>query len=364
MTDQAERHRTAARGHRAGAGLLSRPIGNTAFLGVVAAVFLAAFAGTLALPHDPQLRYQSFNGTIFDRLGWVWDRIAHDDTPIDVIVVGSSRSARGVNAAAVEAALADLGRPGLHVANISEPAAGMDIRLTKLRDAFAHHPEIRLVVLGVVEALPRDGHQAFGDLADAGEILTAPWILNRNQPANLAALPYRQLELAVAGLVPEAFGYRAGFDPAAYPGPTPDHRDFNDGDWAAREAAQRARPVDHATALAVESNQRRREITPPVLPDALAWAEFGVSRHYLRAIVDLAAEHGAKVAFLFLPFYDGYDAPVDAAWLDRLGPLWNARFLKNDPANYFDAAHASGAGIALVTPWLAAQIDTALETSQ
>ena len=52
----------------------------------------------------------------------------------------------------------------------------------KIRLALEHHPEIRLIVLGVVEALPRDGHQAFGDLATPAEVLSAPWIVNRTLP--------------------------------------------------------------------------------------------------------------------------------------------------------------------------------------
>lgn len=103
------------------------------FLGLTGVVFVAAYLVTMLLPHDPYIRYQSFKDTIFDRLGWVYERLVFDPTPIDVLVVGSSRSARGANATLLEEALAARGRD-LHVANISEPAAGMDIRLTKIRD--------------------------------------------------------------------------------------------------------------------------------------------------------------------------------------------------------------------------------------
>jgi len=330
-------------------------------LGTVAAVFAACCALATALPHDPYIRYQSFDDTIFDRLGWIYDRLHHDATPIDVLFIGSSRTARGANAAAIENALADLGRPGLHVANISLPASGLDIRLTKLREALRAHPEIRLVVLGMVEALPRDGHQAFGDLATAGEVLGAPWIVNRRLPGNLAALPYRQMELALASRLPAAFGYRTAFDPAAYIGPTPDHRRFNRPGWG--EITQESPPdtsAAHADAMTRESRMRRRQITPPVLPAALSDIEFGVSRSYLHRIARLLEDEGIEMAFVFLPFYGGYAEPLDADWLAGLAPVWSASFLTDDPVNYSDAAHASGQGIGRLAPWFAQQIDATL----
>lgn len=332
------------------------------FLGTVAVVFVACWALAAALPHDPYIRYQSFKGTIFDRLSWVFDRLHHDDTPIDVLFIGSSRVARGANAAQIEDALDDLGRPGLHVANISLPASGLDIRLTKLREALRASPEIRLVVLDMVEALPRDGHQAFGDLATAGEVLSAPWIVNRTLPGNLVSLPYRQMELALASRMPAAFGYRTAFDPAAYPGPTPDHRRFQDSNWS--EITQESPPdtsAAHAEAMDRESRMRRRQITPAVLPAALSDIEFGVSRTYLRRIARLLEAEGIDLAFAFLPFYGGYAEPMDADWLTGVAPVWAASFLMDDPVNYSDAAHASGQGIALLSPWFAQKIDAALK---
>ncbi|WP_193143383.1 hypothetical protein [Meridianimarinicoccus sp. MJW13] len=339
-------------------GWLSRPLGLGRFLGLVAAVFLGAFALTLALPHDPYIRYQSFKGTIFDRLGWVYERLAYDDTPIDVLVIGSSRTARGANVEQLEAALAERG-VSAHVANVSIPASGFDWRLTVLREALKHHPEIKLVIWELVEVFPRDGHQTFGDLARPGELLSSPWLVNRTLPVNLAALPYRQMELGLASLLPEAFGYAKDFDPAGYLGPAPDHRGFNDPGWSVDAEARQTSALDHALAIAADSAQRREEITWPVpaIPDAL---EFGVSRAYLRDLDRLAETHGFETAFLFLPFYDGYGDAHEAEWVQQFGDYWAARFLATDPENYVDAAHGSSLGIARLTPWLADRIARSL----
>jgi len=325
------------------------------FLGAVAATFVALYAATVFLPQDPYIRYQSFKGTIFERLGWSYERLAYDPTPIDVLIVGSSRTARGANMAYLEKALAERGQT-LHVANVSIPASGFDWRLSVIREALKHHPEIKLVVWELVEVFPRDGHQAFGDLARPAEILSAPWLINRTLPENLAALPYRQLELALASRLPEVFGYRRDFDPARYAGTTPDHRVFNDPNWTPSNEAEQLRSLDHAQAVAKDSAQRRHEITWPVLPEALGGIEFGISRHYVNDLVKLSQEHHFDLAFLFLPFYDGYPDALEADWVAQRGAYWNADFLMQDPANYIDAAHTSQIGIEKITPWLAGRI--------
>lgn len=339
---------------------MNRPINMGRFFGITMAVFFIAYVAAVALPHAAYIRYQAFNDTIFQRLAWVYERLTYDATPIDVLVVGSSRSARGVNVELVEGALAGLG-DDLVLANISEPASGLDIRLTKIRHALETHPEIKLIVLGVVEALPRDGHQAFRDLATPGEIATAPWAINRNLPEILAYLPYRQMELSLATLVPDAFGYQSEFDPERYLGRSPDHRLFGTPDWTAQTERLVTETPEHTVALTADSKVRRWQITPPILPDALQWAEFGVSRHYVREIAELAEANGTKLAFLFLPFFGGYDAPMDADWISQYGPIWNADFLKVDSENYADTAHASQTGVERVAPWIADKIDAYLK---
>lgn len=339
--------------------MILRPLPLNRFLALVAVVFALAWAGSLALPHDSYIRYQSFEGTIFDRLTWVYERIHFDETPIDVAFIGSSRSASGAIAPYLEAELAARGHD-LRVVNFSIPASGLDVRDTIVRDLLARK-KVRLIVLGVVEALPRDGHQAFGDLGTAGEILTSPLIVNRNLPRNLLRLPVRQITLAMATAAPGAFGYRRVFDQGTYRGASIDVRPY--GGWTlARDEALRADP-SHARTMAAEARDRRREITPPLLPDALAWVEFGVSRSYVRRIAAAAASHDAEVAFLFMPFFEGFDAPRESAWFERFGPVWAASFVKDNASNFRDAAHVSDSGARLVTPWLADRVLEALEST-
>jgi len=329
---------------------LFRPLSIRSTLVVMVLTVLACFAGTVALPHDPYIRYQAMSGTIFERVRWIYERINFDDTPIDIAFIGSSRTARGVISTDLEARLAGEGVDA-KIVNFSIPASGLDIRLTLARELLEHHtPPPKLLVISMVEQFPREGHQAFGDLATAGDVLRSPWIVNRNLPGNLLRLPIRQMQLWAATLLPDAFGYSARFYPATYPGSTIDPRIFNPG----REEGPKS--AAEIAALEKESRFRRRSLTRPILPENLAWIEFGIPRTYIRRIAELAEAKGTRLAFLYLPFYGGYPEPFEKAWLEQYGPVLSADFLLSDPRLYNDVAHSSGTGADLITGWLAREL--------
>jgi len=318
-----------------------------------------ALTALINLPHLTYIRYQGFNDTIFARTKWIYERIAYDERPIDILIIGSSRSARGMKAADIEKALKERGLY-LRVENISLPSSGFDSRIVLLEEALAHHPEIKRGIWGLVEAFPRDGHQIFADVAPAPMILRSPWIINRNLPQNLARLPYRQLELSVATFLPEVFGRQHIFQPAHYVGTTPDLKLFNNPAWTAdAELAQITAPT-HTDELSKKSKRRKREITWPIYPASLSWMEFGVSQFYIKQLAHLSETHDFQIAFSFLPFFDGFDAPIEEEWLMPYGPVWKASFLKDNPGHYADAAHASILGMELISPWLADHISSSI----
>lgn len=325
-----------------------------AYLGALVAGLVVLTVGSVFLPHDPYIRWQSFAGTMFERTKYQYERIHFDEQPIDVVFIGSSRTAAGVSPPLLEAELAKRGMP-LEVFDLSLPAAGMDIRVAQAREVLTARPEVKLLVFSVVEALPRDGHQAFADLASAREIVSSPVLINRNLPASLVKLPMRQMKLAAASLVPGAFGYQAGFRPGAYPGP----------DWDAVDGVELAPGYDltsaqHREALAAESAQRKLEITPPLLPEDLAWLEFGVSRASIEEVMALAKRNGTEVVFMFLPFYQGYEEPRDAAWLRERSDLWIPGWMREEPSFYGDAAHGTDLLRRPLSAWLADRITARL----
>jgi hypothetical protein len=334
---------------------MARPLSLGHFALVALAALVLGFVATISLPHDPYIRYQAFQGTIFERLRWFYERIHFDDAPVDVLILGASRENAAFAPPLVDAALKARGMDA-NFANLSLAAAGMDIRLSVL-DELLTAKKPKLVLVSVTEQLPRDGHQAFGDLATTGEILTSPVFINRNWPKHVLRLPFRQIMLTVKSAVPETFGLDPQFVPEKYAGTLPRLTPVEiHGGRVPRSYLLALPPDAHRDMIAREAARRKREITRPILPTALADAEFGVSRRTLERIIARAKEHGADVAFLFLPFYDGYERPLDADWLEARAPLWTTNHYMYDAGNFSDAGHVRDVAKPGMADWLADRI--------
>lgn len=326
------------------------------FLAVVFLTFAALFALALALPVNPYIRFQNLDDTIYFRAKWIYERIHFDPTPIDVVILGSSRAGAGAYPTLIEPALQARGTPA-HVVNFSLPSSGFDLRETIVQELFKEKAP-KLLIFDVAEAFPRDGHDAFGELAPVSEILNSPFLVNRNLPKNILRLPIREISLSMMTLMPEAYGKQAAFSPTSYSGTVVNPRDMLNFE----DNLEILDTAEHAEKLAAQAKIRRRSLTPPLLPDSLSWIEFGVSQSYINRIVSLAEEHGTKVVFLFMPFYTGPGEPLESKWLQQRHPLWNADFMKNDPRNYEDSAHSAASPRVkeMLTNWFSEKISAEL----
>lgn len=320
-------------------------------------IMLASFAGlcaaTLLLPHDPYIRYQQLLPTIQFRAVWGYERTMLDPTPIDVAVIGNSRLQAAVSGPELERELSRrLGRP-VRVANLSMPQEGRNAHYVIARRLLEHHPEVRLIILSAIEQMPREGHPAFRNMADARDIVTAPVLISRDYFPDLAYLPFRQMSLFIQTRFPDAFGVRKTLDRAQYDGPQYDSTysfDTPTGNHVDRDT------IHTAAELLPDATARAQSITPPVLPKGAADFEFPVERHYTRKIADLARAHGTGIAFLYVPIFH-YPLPLgEAAFYQPLGPVMTASFVSPDPSLYSDYGHLNRRGATRLSAWLAAQL--------
>lgn len=337
--------------------MLDRMLSIRASLALIAAGFVALSVAAISLPHDPYIRWQSLKGTMFESMGYFYERLHNDPAPIDVVIIGSSRSQVGINAPLLEANLKAQGHP-LRVLNMSVAAAGMDLRVVEAREAFRARPEIKLLVIPVVEALPRDGHQAFASLATLADIADSPWLINRNLPATWLGLPMRQMSLFAATQAPEAFGYKPAFDLTRYPGTAVSNKSMPG--WQPQLPAHPAGTPDHRKDLDEETVIRSKDATPPILPASMADLEFGVSRESVRQLAEIAKAHDAKLVFLFQPYYKGLKGTSERAWLEQFGPVWSYLAHMDDPDYFRDAGHPSDKALIELNRWMAGQIAAAL----
>ena len=167
-------------------------------------VAVAALAGSLAIPHDPYIRWQDMRSEAWARLGWIYERIHFDETPVDIAFIGTSHTMNGVDGAAVRAALAAAGGTCRHVVNLAFPSYGRNMHWLIARELLEHR-KVGTLVLEVFENESRKAHPFFNAVADVSDVLQAPLLINLNYLSDLAQLPARQA-LGV-GSMAHAWGY-------------------------------------------------------------------------------------------------------------------------------------------------------------
>jgi hypothetical protein len=314
---------------------------------IILAVALGCSILASLLPDNPYQRWQLLDGTIHANTRWIYERCHFDPTPIDVVFLGPSRIMAGVNAPRLGQALAARGLPS-NVVNFSLPETGRDINLAVAKELFANkRPE--LLVIGVIEKPSRFGHRAFKYVAEPNMIVDPGYLGDANYFSDLVYLPFRQMRLFAAGLLPGGLRLAREFNLAHYKGSSidttgnvvlPDGR-VKDGENPA-SASELARGVNK-----LEAGEH-----PPVLPGSLADLEFGDERHNVTQIAELAREHGARVAFLFLPYYTGPSVLQEAQFYDQYGPTLNAAFLASHAEWFADYGHLTRKGAKILTDWL------------
>ncbi len=320
---------------------------------IILAVFLALCVGAALLPHDRYIRYQQLSQTLQFRLEWNYDRIHHDPTPIDLALIGVSRTQAAVSGPRVSQILSErLGRE-THFVNLSFPQQGRNAHYAIARELLETRPEVKVLVLAVVEQMPRTPHPAFRNIADTRDLVTAPRLINYNYVGDLAFLPWRQSSLFVQTLFPAAFGMKTRFDPADYEGT---HMDSTASflsppdNWVERDKL-----VPQAE-LARQTAQYLQGLVPARLPARFAEYEYASERVYLRRIGDLARRNGTEVIFLFMPIYGGPVVLDDPDLIAPYGPLLTASFIVDDHRLFSDYGHVNRNGSRLVTRWFAEQL--------
>ena len=320
-------------------------------LWAIGAVAVLAATGAALLPDDPYMRFATLDHTIQNRVRWIYERTHFDPAPIDIVVVGSSRIGAGVSTPRLEADLSSLGHPARTV-NFSLPESGRDFNWVILQQVLAtKHP--RLIVISVAEKPSRFGHPAYKYVAPAADVVDPAYLGNLNYLTNLMYLPYRQLRLAAARVAPALFDLPTGFDPRRYRGSNDDTtRSFQAADG---HIVDRAHRVAKAS-LEAQVADYERGVRPALLGAAGADIEFGDDRIYTARMVALARAAGARVVFLFLPYYTGPSTVQERAFYERFGPVIDASFVSNHDEWYSDYAHLNHSGAMAQTDWLAPQI--------
>ncbi len=337
---------------------MERPLSTTGFLIAVAIAVLALLGMSAVAPHDRYHRFQNYDNVTTRKTDWIYERLHFDPTPVDLALIGTSRTGGGLSAPLLEKLYcAQTGRR-IHVANFSVPEMGRNMHYAIAKEILrAKRPALIVIELNEIET--RLPHRGFGRIADANDILTAPAAINANFIADLARLPGRQAELFARDVLAMA-PLREKFDAGAYPGAHLDRtRELRliDGALVNRDRTVSPERLEAMRAARL-ADQKPLFVSPP----PLRVLEYRFARIYLARTARLAAARGAATAYVYLPAYrapDRFPAALEET-LEIGGPILAAgRRVQEEPSLWLDATHVNARGAARQTRGLARSLSDA-----
>jgi hypothetical protein len=312
-------------------------------------VALLINAAVSFLPENPYQRWK-FVDSDYGRLRWIYERIHYDPRPIDVVILGSSRSQLGFSASGIEQQLAEHGKDA-NVVNFSIFNLGRNMQWTILNEIYkAKSPKV--IVLEINEPPYPFGHELFKDVAPTNAIISAPKQALHQYFNDLTYLPARNLKLFAANLFPELFGLSKQFDPQAYARNRTDFTtNFLDETGG---TVDMEKTVPRGVLLEQTSRQASRN----------AWAarEYarlngGADPVFIRRIAEEAKTNGAQLIFVYMPNFNGSETVSNLDFLKQYGPVINNGDLAPRDELFENWSHLNHAGAMTVTARLADEIN-------
>jgi hypothetical protein len=311
------------------------------------AVAAALWAALFWAPVSREARMHATAETDYLKASWIYDRLHHDATPVDIAFFGSSRMLQAVDAGRVERGMNAGSGNGLHVENLSIPGLGRDSEFLIARDALAaKRPRLAVFELDYLESGDPNGGLAL--LASGPDLLGMPWLINRELPYDLLFVPAHNLRLLWDGLR----GADA-FDPLRYEGPHWNGTEFNRGRNGFVSGPRSLFPP--AERLRTDSawwadNLRRKAAEY----DSWAWLELRYNEILLRRILEATREAGARVIFLYIPPVGMTEPPFQQEMLRRYGEIWSLPAdIVADHRLWLNPTHPNLFGARRISDWLA-----------
>lgn len=302
----------------------------------------ALLIASIALPHDRYIRYLSHDNVTTKKADWIYERLHADPTPIDVALIGSSRTGGGLSAPLIEQTYEKITGRHIHVANLSLPRTGRNLHYSIVKETAAtKHPALFIVELNDRE--DRKPHPDFIKLADTFDILTAPLFVNIGFFRDVARLPGRQASLFAKSVQNTVFGeYR--FDRDAYEGSHLDQTQTQvliSGETRSRD---RIPSIQTLEAGFTERERRKRAIF--ITPQRFHRLEYRPPRYYLRKIEAVASAYAGELDYLYLPAYKHAAPPVALLDVLDLKPDYVdlGADLAHQPTLWLDRTHLNAQG--------------------
>jgi hypothetical protein len=313
------------------------------------AVALALNIAVCFLPESVYQRWQ-FVDSDYGRLRWIYERIHYDPRPIDVVILGSSRSQLGLSAPSIEQQLAEHGK-NANVVNFAIFNLGRNIQWVILNEVYKVKSP-RVIVLEADDPPYPFGHEFFKNVAPAQAIVSAPKQARQEYLNNLIYLPVRKFKLFAANLFPDLFGLIKQFDPEAYERSRTDFTTNFPGETGGIVDMEHS--VPRANLVEQSSQQVSRNAW---IASQYARLDGGEDRIFIRKIAHDAETHGAQLIFVYMPNFNGSETVSNLDLLKQYGMFIGNGDLASRDELFENWAHLNHAGGVIASGRLADAIN-------
>lgn len=305
------------------------------------------------LPNDPYQRYQQLDGTSYQTVHWSYERIHYDPRPIDVLILGSSRTLLGLRASLIEERLREAGKPA-HVVNTSLVGEGRNSEWVLYQEVLKAHRRPKVIVMMVAGSPRPFGHESFKYIAPASEIVTQAKHGLYSSVRDLMYLPYRQMHMFGALVAPSAFDMPRTYDPTRNANARIDFTtSFRspEGDWKEMEKPQTREYLEQQVRSHPEGYIRHSKIPEPLRK--ITDADEAI---YADLILREASRQGSKILFVYIPGYAEQPEIIGREYYEKFGPIQDNSDLIRQHELFTDWQHLNGHGAIIASERLAASI--------
>ncbi|HAD96717.1 MAG TPA: hypothetical protein DCG19_04880 [Cryomorphaceae bacterium] len=264
---------------------------------------------------------------------WVYQRLYHSKTPVDMAMLGSSKTIHSVNSERLEPYLS-----GWHVANFGYCRYGRNLQLSLLKRILSEKKP-KVVIMEVRAEENPYSHPVYPYIATNGELLTNYPLFNKDWLSDeFTAAQYRLQLIQELLLQPDS------------------STTFSDSDkqeHSFQPLMEKASRDDLRNMKEKRQKGDQRSSWKKKLDNTFPW-------HYLQQMAKLCEEEGVTLFFLYLPNYGvPLRQPVNIERYREYGPvLLPPQAILDEPENWADPNHLNYKGAELLTDWLGEELST------
>jgi len=286
-------------------------------------------------PCPEEFAYHYIENDCYNHGAWIYDRIIHNPTPIDIAFIGSSHTIHAFQDKKMESLLGT----NDHLANLGYCRYGRNLEYVLLK-LLLNHKSPKLIVIEVHEDEEKNSHDIFPYLAETKDLLMTPTPINRDYFSDLFNGASARLE---------CFKVRYIFN-KKFPEPTSELYGYGSDD----RIVTKEELDENEKAWQRRLNRTEFELIEKV--------KMKYPLAYLEKMIRMIEVKKIPFIFVYLPEHGSkLKSPKYATYYQNIAKLLiPPQSIFDDSSNWMDASHLNDKGSELLSEWMTDQLKNEL----